>query len=195
MEKQPSRPAPTSKIGLGPCRNRKARTVNLLEQAFEALKTLPSEDRDRIAWEILARVEDKTEWDKLIASPEARSWLEKEAARATTLYKKMRRPLSVGFVSLSHDAFLREDSYWQNFDDLPADVRKLAESNYTLWKENPNHPSLRFKQIHPAKPIFSFRVGMQHRAVGAQVADGKIAWFWLGSFQHFQDVIGPLADG
>lgn len=164
--------------------------MKLLEQAFEALRTLPSEDRDRIAYEILARVEDKTEWDKLIASSEARSWLEKEAARATKQYTKMRRPLSVGFVSLSHDAFLREDSYWQNFDDLPADIRKLAESNYALWKENPNHPSLRFKQIHPTELIFSFRVGMQHRAVGAQVDEGKIAWFWLGSFQHFRDIIG-----
>jgi hypothetical protein len=55
------------------------------------------------------------------------------------------------------------------------------------------HPSLRFKQIHVEEPIFSFRVGMQHRAVGVQVEAGKIAWFWLGSFKHFRDPVGPGA--
>jgi len=167
--------------------------VELLNKAYEALKTLPKEDRDRIAWEIIARVEDKTEWDRLIALPESQTWLAQEAARATKEYKKMRRPLAGGFVSLSHDAFLREDSYWRHFDELPADIRKLAESNYKLWQKNPNHPSLRFKQIHATLPVFSFRVGMQHRAVGAQVEDGKIAWFWMGSFEHFRDVIDPGA--
>ncbi len=166
--------------------------VELLNKAFEALKTLPAEDRDRIAWEIIARVEDKTEWDKLIALPDSQRWLKQEAARALKEYKKLSGPLTAGFVSLSHDAFLREDSYWRHFDELPAEVRKLAESNYELWRKNPNHPSLRFKQIHAEEPIFSFRVGMQHRAVGVQVDDGKVAWFWMGSFKHFRDVVGPV---
>jgi hypothetical protein len=166
--------------------------VELLDKAFEALKTLPAEDRDRIAWEIIARVEDKTEWDKLIALPESQRWLKQEAAKALKEYKKLSRPLSGGFVSLSHDAFLREDSYWRHFDELPAEVRKLAESNYELWRKNPNHPSLRFKQIHAELPIFSFRVGMQHRAVGVQIDDGKVAWFWMGSFKHFREVAGPV---
>lgn len=47
-----------------------------------------------------------------------------------------------------------------------------------------------FGRGRPTEPIFSFRVGMQHRAAGAQVDEGKVAWFWLGSFQHFHDIIG-----
>jgi len=44
---------------------------NLVEKAFEALKTLPEVDRERIAWEIIQRVEDKTEWDRIIALPDS----------------------------------------------------------------------------------------------------------------------------
>jgi hypothetical protein len=164
--------------------------TEILNRAFEALKTLPQEDRDRIAWEILERVEDKTEWDRLIMLPEAWRWLEREAAAALKKYKKMSRPLDVAFVSVSRDAMLREDTYWRHFDELPAAVRKLATSNYELWKKNPNHPSLRFRQIHPDRPIFSFRVGMRHRTVGVRADDERIVWFWMGSFEHFRELIG-----
>ena len=164
--------------------------VDMLNKAFEALKTLPKEDRDRIAWEILDRVEDKSEWDRLIALPEAHRWLEKEAAVALKKYKKMSRPLDVSFVSVDRDAMLREDAYWRHFDELPLAVRKLATDNYELWKKNPNHPSLRFKQIHPDRPIFSYRVGMRHRTVGVQSSDDRIVWFWMGSFEHFRELIG-----
>ena len=38
-------------------------------------------------------------------------------------------------------------------------------------------------------PIFSFRVGMQHRTVGVETADEKIVWFWVGSFEMFEELI------
>lgn len=164
--------------------------VEILNKAFEALKMLPKEDRDRIAWEILERVEDKSEWDRLIVLPEAHRWLEKGAAVALKKYRKMSRPLDVAFVSVDRDAMLREDAYWRHFDELPLAVRKLATSNYELWKKNRNHPSLRFKQIHPEQPIFSFRVGMRHRTVGVRAPDDRIVWFWMGSFEHFREQIG-----
>ena len=163
---------------------------DLLKKAFEALNSLPKEDRDRIAWEIIERVEDKSEWDRLIALPEARQWLEKESERALKKYRRMRKPLAQSFVSVDSDAMLREDAYWRHFDDLPLAVRKLAQGNYELWKKNPNHPSLRFKRIHPDLPVFSFRVGMRHRTVGIQADDDNIVWFWMGSFEHFRELIG-----
>lgn len=168
--------------------------TEILNQAIEALKTLPKEDRDRIAWEIIERIEDKSEWDRLIAQPAALRWLEQEAALALKKYKKMSRPLDVSFVSVNRDAMLREDAYWRHFDELPAAVRKLAASNYELWKKNPSHPSLRFKQIHPDQPIFSFRVGMRHRTVGVQADDKRIVWFWMGSFEHFRELIGVASE-
>ena len=165
--------------------------VELLNRAFEALKTLPAVDRDRIAREIIERVEDKTEWDKLIAIPEARRWLEEEARKALKEYEKISKKVSMTFISVVQDNLLREKAYWTQFDDLPDEVRQLAEKNYHLWKENPRHPGLRFKKIHPDLPIFSFRVGMRHRTVGVETDDGKIVWFWVGSFEIFEKFIRP----
>ena len=52
------------------------------------------------------------------------------------------------------------------FAELPADVRKQARQAYRLFIENPHHPSLRFKSIHPSRPIYSVRIGLDYRAVG-----------------------------
>ena len=161
----------------------------LLDKAVEAIKTMPLEDQDRISWEIIERIEDKTEWDRIISSTEARNWLKKEGAWAIREYKKLSKGLSLSFISIPRDHMLRESPYWNHFDELPDDIKALAETNYRHWKENRNHPGLRFKQIHPTEPIFSFRVGMKHRTIGVEADDGKIAWFWVGSFDGFKGLI------
>ena len=162
----------------------------VLDRAFKALKTLPEQERERIAWEIIERVEDKTEWDKIISTDTAQDWLEKASAKALKEYTKVADKLAMKFISLNMDNVLREGSYWETFDDLPIDVKKLAEKNYKLWKESKNSPGLRFKQIHKTLPIYSFRVGMKHRTVGVETSDNKIAWFWVGSFETFNKTIG-----
>ena len=164
---------------------------NLLDKAIAALKTLPEVDRDRIAWEIIERVEDKTEWDRIIALPESRNWLKTRAGKALREYEKIRAKLSMTFVSVTQDNLLREGAYWEHFDDLPEEIRKLAEKNYRQWKEDPRYPGLRFKKIHPDLPIVSFRVGMRHRTVGVETDDGKVVWFWVGSFETFGKLVSP----
>jgi hypothetical protein len=161
----------------------------LLNQAFEALKTLAPEDRERIAWEIIERVEDKTEWDRLVVTPQAQDWLACEATKALRSQEKLENTYSLSPISVSHDNLLREAPYWQHYDDLPPDIRKLAETNFHLWKENPNHPGLRFKKIHTTLPVVSFRVGMRHRTVGVETEKQKVAWFWVGSFENFASTI------
>jgi hypothetical protein len=37
--------------------------------------------------------------------------------------------------------------FWKLYRDLPAEVRSLARKNYQLWREQPFHPSLKFKKI------------------------------------------------
>ena len=98
----------------------------LIERAFQALKTLPPEDRERIAWEIIERVEDKTEWDKIISAPPSQQWLEKESARATKVFNKNKKNLSQTFISIPQDNFLREEPYWKHFDELPEDIKKTS---------------------------------------------------------------------
>lgn len=42
----------------------------------------------------------------------------------------------------------------------------MANKNYKLWKDNPFHPSLEFKEVKPKEGIWSVRVGIGWRALG-----------------------------
>jgi mRNA-degrading endonuclease RelE of RelBE toxin-antitoxin system len=80
------------------------------------------------------------------------------------------------------------DAFRKAFSKLPADVRKQARQAYRLFIENPYHPSLRFKSIHPTRPIYSVRIGLNYRAVG--VRDGQdVIWFWIGSHAEYDKLI------
>lgn len=77
------------------------------------------------------------------------------------------------------------------FRKLPESVRQQARKNYKLWRENPRHPSLHFKQIHSTEPIWSARVGIGWRVVGL-VEGNSIYWFWIGSHADYDKLIEKL---
>ena len=74
---------------------------------------------------------------------------------------------------------------------LPKEVRRQARKTYQLFQENPVHPSLRFKSIHPSKPYYSVRAGLGYRAVGIRDGDVMI-WFWIGSHADYDRLIAQL---
>jgi hypothetical protein len=53
----------------------------------------------------------------------------------------------------------------------------LADKNYALLKENPQHPSLHFKKVGR---FWSVRVGLRYRALAVE-ADDALVWFWSGT--------------
>jgi len=55
-----------------------------------------------------------------------------------------------------------------------ADIQKKADKAFRVWKHNPSHPSLQFKQVHATKPIYSARVDIGYRAVGVKDNDVMI---------------------
>jgi len=59
--------------------------------------------------------------------------------------------------------------FWSCFYALPEPVQKIARKNYELLKENPRHPSLRFKKVGK---LWSARVGSNHRALAIEDQDG-----------------------
>ena len=74
---------------------------------------------------------------------------------------------------------------------LPAHVRQQAQEAYRLFQGNPAHPGLHFKQVHKNPPIYSARVGIGYRAVGA--LDGNtIIWFWIGSHADYDRLLEHL---
>jgi len=74
------------------------------------------------------------------------------------------------------------------FAELPADVQKQARQAYRLFRENPQHPSLRFKSIHPSRPIYSVRISMDYRAIGIR-NDSDMIWYWIGSHAEYDKLI------
>jgi hypothetical protein len=68
---------------------------------------------------------------------------------------------------------------------LPAHVRQLADKNFSLLKETPDHPSLHFKRVGKR---WSVRVSDHYRAVGIDIKDG-ILWIWIGSHAEYDRYI------
>ncbi len=72
--------------------------------------------------------------------------------------------------------------FWQRFNALPADVQKLARKNFDLWKNNPRHPSLRFRPHGKGK--WSVPIGDHYRALAE--FDGQLfIWTWIGSHEDY----------
>ena len=67
-----------------------------------------------------------------------------------------------------------------------------ARAACRLFRRDPSHPSLRFKQVHATRPIYSVRIGLAYRALG--VLDGNdIVWFWIGSHADYDQLLRELA--
>ena len=80
-------------------------------------------------------------------------------------------------------------SFRDSFKKLSKQIQKQARKAYRYFQTDPDHPSLRFKKVHPTKPIYSARVGKGHRAVGVLDND-EIIWFWIGPHKEYERVIG-----
>ena len=71
-------------------------------------------------------------------------------------------------------------NFWKLFNDLPENVQNLAIKNYDIWRENPLHPSLHFKNIK--NNLFSIRIGLFYRALGYfDKETNTITWTWIGT--------------
>lgn len=74
------------------------------------------------------------------------------------------------------------------FDRLPEQVQRQARETYKLFNQNPYHPSLQFKQVHPTKAIYSVRITIEYRALGVREKN-EIIWFWIGSHADYDKIL------
>jgi hypothetical protein len=56
--------------------------------------------------------------------------------------------------------------FWNDYKQLPGDIRERAKKQFALLKANPQHRSLQFKKIGERKgqEIWSARVTLKYRA-------------------------------
>jgi len=75
--------------------------------------------------------------------------------------------------------------FWKYYYALPEFVRQQADEQFQLFVANPNHSSLRLKQVGP---YWAVRVGRGYRAL-ARRRDKDFFWFWIGSHDEYDRLI------
>ena len=79
----------------------------------------------------------------------------------------------------------------ESFNTLPENIKNSARKAYELWKDNPAHPSLQFKQVNPQNSIYSARVSLSYRALGVKT-DDTLVWFWIGSHDQYEALLKTM---
>ncbi len=75
--------------------------------------------------------------------------------------------------------------FWKLYEALPPDIQRLADKNYELFRQDPQHPSLHFKRVGR---FWSARVGGAHRALAVDVDNGLL-WVWIGGHDDYDRLI------
>ena len=75
--------------------------------------------------------------------------------------------------------------FWSRFDKLPESVKQLARKNFELLKQDPKHPSLRFKKVGR---FWSARVGLYYRTLAVEEGSDYI-WVWIGDHDEYERLI------
>ncbi|MBI2429136.1 MAG: hypothetical protein HYV29_10140 [Ignavibacteriales bacterium] len=77
------------------------------------------------------------------------------------------------------------DVFWDHYKALPLALQKLADNNFSIIKQYPNHPLLRLLKIDE---YISMRIGSRHRAIGIQQQE-TIIWFWIGTQKQYNTLV------
>ncbi|WP_374689415.1 hypothetical protein [Promineifilum sp.] len=80
-------------------------------------------------------------------------------------------------------------SFWKAYEALDSSTKRQGRKAFLLWRDNPFHPSLRFKCINVAENIWSVRVTRGCRALGIVEGD-TITWFWIGNHDDYKRFYG-----
>ena len=78
--------------------------------------------------------------------------------------------------------------FWKFFHKLPKQIQIQADTTYQLWRVDPYHHSLHFKQLGKKDQVYSVRIGLKWRAMGA-IRKNTIYWFWIGSHEAYNQLI------
>ena len=77
------------------------------------------------------------------------------------------------------------ERFWECYSHLPPDIQELADKNFRLLQDNPQHPSRHFKRVGGFP---SAKVGLAHRALAVPDGDDFI-WVWIGTHEEYERII------
>lgn len=76
--------------------------------------------------------------------------------------------------------------FWSHFNRLPQATQRIARRSFQRLKEDPSHPSLRFKKVGS---LWSARVGLSYRALAVE-EEGDFIWVWIGTHNDYDKMVG-----
>ena len=135
--------------------------TQLLNKAINKAHALSIPEQDILASIILDEIDSEKNWATSFAK--SQDLLSSMAAEAITEHAAGKtKPLQ---------RLLMESKTAEKFRALlsttPQSIQLKAKACYRLWFQNPDHPSLRFKKVHQTLPIYSVRINLNWRSVGA----------------------------
>jgi mRNA-degrading endonuclease RelE of RelBE toxin-antitoxin system len=81
---------------------------------------------------------------------------------------------------------LARASFWESYQRLPERIRRLADKNFELLKQDERHASLQLKKVGK---LWSVRVGRDYRALAFDSSVGLV-WFWIGPHHEYDKILG-----
>jgi hypothetical protein len=82
----------------------------------------------------------------------------------------------------------RTKSFRKLYDALPQEIQEQANVAYRLFRTNPAHASLDFKQVSSKGPTYSVRIGIHYRALAVRESDHWM-WYWIGSHAEYDKLL------
>jgi hypothetical protein len=76
-------------------------------------------------------------------------------------------------------------AFWEAYRKLPENIRAVADKNFQLLKDNPQHPSVQLKRVGR---FWSARAGLRYRALAVDI-EGGLLWFWIGSHAEYDGML------
>lgn len=85
-------------------------------------------------------------------------------------------------VVLQHQA---SKDFWLNYQALPLSIQKIADKQFTLLQQSPQHPSLHLKKVGR---LYSVRVNENYRALALR-RNNTLLWIWIGTHDVYERFI------
>ena len=80
------------------------------------------------------------------------------------------------------------DDFWDEYENLPNDVKKSADEAYKIFKENPDHPGLNFERLSSKDKLFSVRLNRGYRAYAKEIEHGLLKWYMINIHDYVEAI-------
>ena len=79
--------------------------------------------------------------------------------------------------------------FWQLYEKLPGDIKKLADKTFIDLKKTREHTLLNILKVGR---YWSLPIGTKNRALGVEVDEGGLLWCWIGSYSDYSNFVNSI---